>query len=106
MLTRIHNTLGQAMNFNFYNPQGHYKLNLSIPEQREVANVLILLNKLFFAKVKAGELRDRSQNGNMSCMRNEICGGGRFVWAPDFVLPHIGNFECDFMYMAPNRPTE
>ena len=60
MLTSMHNTMGQAMNFNFYNPQGHYKLNLSVPEQREVANVLILLNKLFFAKVKAGEYRDRS----------------------------------------------
>ena len=93
------------MNFNFYNPQGHYRLNLSIASQRETANVLVLLNKLFYAKVKAGELKDRSQKGNLSCMRNEKVGGGAFVWGPDFVLPHIGNFECDFMYMAPNCPT-
>ena len=48
------------MNFNFWNPQGHYNLNLLVPQQREVANIILLLNKQFFAKVKAGELKDRS----------------------------------------------
>ena len=105
MLTRIHNNMGQAMNFNFWNPQGHYNLNLSIPEQREVANTILLLNKQFFLRVKAGELKDRSLMGNASCLRNEKVGGGAIIWTPDYVLPHMGNFECDFIYMAVNRPT-
>ena len=105
MLTRIHNNMEQAMNFNFWNPQGHYCLNLSVPEQREVANTILLLNKQFFAKVKAGEYRDRSQNGNASCIRNERVGGGIIQWTPDYVLPKMGNFEFDFIYMAPVRPT-
>ena len=105
MLTRIHNNMGQAMNFNFWNPQGHYNLNLSIPEQREVANTILLLNKQFFLRVKAGELKDRSLMGNASCLRNEKVGGGAIIRTPDYVLPHMGNFECDFIYMSVNRPT-
>ena len=94
------------MNFNFYNPTGHYKLNLAIPVQRDCANIILLLNKLFYAKVKAGEYKDRSQKGNASCLRNERVGGGDFIWTPDFVLPHLGDFECDFIYLMPNRPTK
>ena len=105
MLTSLHNNIGQALNFNFWNPQGHYNLNLSVPEQREVANTILLLNKQFAAKVKAGELKDRSQFGNSSRLRNEKVAGGSIIWAPDYVLPKMGNFECDFIYMVPNRPT-
>ena len=105
MLTRIHNNMEQAMNFNFFNPQGHYELNLAVPEQRDVANTILFLNKQFFAKVKAGECKDRSQFGNASCLRNEKVGGGVLLWTPDYVLPHVGKFECDFIYMVPNRPT-
>ena len=105
MLTRISNNMGQAMNFNFWNPTGSYCLNLSVPEQREVANTILLLNKQFFAKVKAGEMKDRSQRGNASCLRNEKVGGGFITWTPDYVLPHMGNFEFEFIYLVPNRPT-
>ena len=28
------------------------------------------------------------------------------MWSPEFVLPHLGRFECDFMYLVPNRPSE
>ena len=27
------------------------------------------------------------------------------MWSPEYVLPRIGNFQCSFIYMAPNRPT-
>lgn len=106
MLTRIHLTMGQSMNFNFWNPVGHYSLNLAVPEQRDVANVILLLNKQYYLKVKAGEHKDRSQRGNASCLRNEKVGGGAFLWTPEFVLPHIGRFECDFIYLVPNRPSK
>ena len=45
MLSKLHKRLGQAMNFNFWNPSGHYNLNLGVPEQREVAKILLILNK-------------------------------------------------------------
>jgi len=54
--------------------------------------------------VKAGELKDRSQFGNASCLRNEKVAGGSIQWTPDLVLPRMGNFEFDFIYMVPNRP--
>ena len=105
LLTRMHANLGQAMFFNFWNPSGHYDLNLTVPEQRAVANVILLLNKLFAAKVKTGEYKDRSQKGNASCLRNEKVSGGHFVWTPDYILPKMGNFQFDFVYMTPNRPS-
>ena len=106
MLTRIQNNIGQALLFNFWNPTGIYDLNLSVPAQREVAKMLLLLNKQFAIKVKAGEFKDRSQKGNLSCLRNEKVSGGPFVWSPEYVLPHIGNLQCSFVYMVPNRPTQ
>ena len=57
------------------------------------------------AQIKAGELKDRSMMGNASCLRNEKVAGGAIIWTPEYVLPHMGNFECDFVYMIPNRPT-
>ena len=85
---------------------GHYKLNLAVTEQREVANIILLLNKQFHLKVKSGEFKDRSQKGNASCLRNEKVGGGEIFWTPDYVLPHMGNFEADFTYLVPNRPSK
>ena len=78
MLSRIHKKLGQAMNFNFWNPSGHYHLNIGVPEQRDVAKILLLLNKQVYNKIVAGELKDRSQFGNKSYMRNEKLNGGPF----------------------------
>ena len=106
MLTRIYNNIGQALTFNFWNPTGRYKLNLSIAQQRQVAKVLLLLNKQYYVKVKAGEYKDRSQRGNASCLRNEKVGGGHITWTPDYILPHMGNFECDFVYLAPVQPSK
>jgi hypothetical protein len=52
--------LGDAFNFTFFNPTGHYVLNLNQPQQREVAKCLLLLNKINFDRVTKGELKDRS----------------------------------------------
>ena len=32
VLTSIKSQLGQALSFNFFNPSGHYRLNLAVPE--------------------------------------------------------------------------
>lgn len=106
MLTRLYANIGQALMFNFWNPTGIYDLNLSVPAQREVAKMLLLINKQFAIKVKAGECKDRSQKGNASCLRNEKVSGGIVVWSPEYILPHIGNFQCSFIYVVPNRPTK
>ena len=92
------------MNFNFWNPSGHYNLNLGIPEQRDVAKLLLILNKQVYNRILAGDLKDRSIHGNKSYMRNEKISGGSFVWTPDFQLPTMGNLEFDFVYIVPNRP--
>ncbi len=97
--------MGQALSFNFFNPNGHYRLNLSVPEQREVAKCILLLNKQVFAKITAGELCDRSQKGNKSYIRNERYSGGAFTWTPEYVLPTAGWFEFDFVYLTPMRPS-
>ena len=35
-----------------------------------------------------------------------MVNSGSFVWSPDYILPHMGNFECDFVYLAPVKPTK
>ena len=60
MLSHLYTKLGQALNFNFWNPAGHYSLNLGVPEQREVAKLILVLNKQVFNRITAGELKDRS----------------------------------------------
>ena len=84
MLSRIYKKMGPAMNFNFWNPTGHYNLNLGIQEQREIAKIILILNKQVFNLITAGELKDRSQTGNKSYLRNEKLSGGLFQWTPDF----------------------
>ena len=104
ILTTIKKQMGQAFTFNFFNPNGHYRLNLSEPEQREVAKCLMLLNKQISTQITAGELCDRSQRGNKSCIRNELYAGGSFMWTPEYVLTRKGWIEFDFVYLTPIRP--
>lgn len=37
--------LGDAYNFTFWNPTGHYVMNLANPQQREVVKCLLLINR-------------------------------------------------------------
>jgi hypothetical protein len=85
------------------NPTGRYFLKLDNPIQREVAKILLFINKSNYDKIVKGEAFDRSQYGNKSCFRNEKINKGDFKWSPAFVLPVIGNFEFDFFYMPPSR---
>ena len=106
MLSKLYKKLGHAMNFNFWNPSGHYNLNLGVPEQRDVAKIIMILNRQVYNKIVAGELKDRSQKGNKSYIRNEKLSGGHFTWTPDFQLPEMGTLEFDFVYLVPNRPKQ
>jgi hypothetical protein len=91
--------------FSCFNPTGRYRLNLGVPYQRDVAKLLMVMNKKVYAAIKAKEITDRSQKGNLSCFRNERVNGYRFTLTPTWKLPSTGTFEFDFVQMA-ERPLE
>ena len=118
--------LGEAYNFNYYNPTGHYKLRLSNKAEREVALTLLMLNRKYSQLVKEGILSDRSKLGNKSCFRNEFLIFKSFnpyttpsmisndidtdsgesknrtpinIW-DGFILPKYGILEWDFIYLV------
>lgn len=91
--------MGRAYLFNYWNPNGHYELNLANPVERDVAITLIVMNKEAMKRVAAGERADRSQMGNKSCFRNEKFNTKAFIMTGDWVLPQNGVFEFDFMYL-------
>lgn len=52
--------MGPAYYFNFWNPNGHYELNLANPIEREIAISLIVINKEANKLMTNGERADRS----------------------------------------------
>lgn len=97
--------LAGSFNFNYYNPTDHYKLKLGNPVEREVALTLLMFNRKAKFAIDAGEATDRSKFGNRSWFRNEKLDGVSFVYDQNFILPHFGIFECDFVYVttAPHK---
>lgn len=91
--------MGQAYYFSFWNPNGHYELNLGNPLEREIAMSLIVINKEAFKRIAAGEKADRSQYGNKSCFRNEKINSQSFLMSNEWVLPNQGILECDFVHL-------
>jgi hypothetical protein len=83
----------------YWNPNGHYELNVANPVERDVAISLILLNKEACKRIAAGEKADRSQMGNKSCFRNESFNTKHFIWSNEWTLPDSGVFDFDFMYL-------
>lgn len=76
--------MGKAYSFNYWNPNGHYELNLTNPVERDVAVSIIIINKEASKKIGAGERADRSQMGNKSFFRNEKFNSKTFVMNPDW----------------------
>jgi hypothetical protein len=52
--------MGKAFSFTFFNPNGHYELNLSNRVERDIAIALIVMNKEGAKRIIAGEKCDRS----------------------------------------------
>jgi hypothetical protein len=46
--------------FNYWNPNGHYELNLANPIERDIAVTLFVWNKESSKHILAGERADRS----------------------------------------------
>ncbi len=47
MLSKVHRFMGDAFNFTYWNPNGHYTLNLNNSIERDIAITLIVINKEF-----------------------------------------------------------
>ena len=91
--------------FSCFNTNGRYKLKLNIAYQRDIAKVLMVMNKRVFAAIKAKEIVDRSQQGNQSNFRNERINGFKFEMSPTWKLPSSGTFEFDYVNML-DKPHE
>jgi hypothetical protein len=87
LLTKISQRMGGSYFFNYWNPNGHYELNLANQVERDIAISLIILNKEASKRIAAGEKADRSQMGNKSCFRNEKFNSKLFVMSNDWALP-------------------
>jgi hypothetical protein len=97
LLTKVAQKMGRAYNFNYWNPNGHYELNLANEVERDVAATLFIMNKEMGKRIAAGERADRSQMGNKSCFRNEKFNTKLFIMQNDWQIPHSGVFEFDYM---------
>lgn len=104
MLAKLSKKMGKAFYFNFWNPNGHYELNLGNPIERDIAVTLVVFNKEQSKRIINGERADRSQSGNKSCFRNEKMNGQIFQMQSDWILPHNGLLEFDFVHVN-DRPT-
>ena len=61
LLSKLSNKMSrQAFSFCYFNPNGHYELNLANQAERDVAVSLIVLNKEASKRIAAGEKADRS----------------------------------------------
>ena len=84
LLSKISQRMGNAFYFPYWNPNGHYELNLANQVERDIAITLIVLNKEVMKRVAAGEKADRSQMGNKSCFRNEKFNSKAFIMLGDW----------------------
>jgi len=95
----ISKVMNKCYYFSFWNPTGHYSLNLAHYLERELAMSLLVLNKETHKLMLEGLMADRSISGNKSCFRNETYNGSPFFIDPEYTLPQHGQFECDFVYL-------
>lgn len=91
--------LGDAYAFTYFNPTGHYRLNLAYASQRIVAETILLLDYKHKLLIEDKQIVDKSKHGNQSCFRNEKFNEVPFVFSPDWELPTSGVFEFDFVHL-------
>ena len=60
LFSKISSKMGDAYYFSFWNPTGHYSLNLGNLIERDIATTLIVLNKEICKMIVSGILPDRS----------------------------------------------
>jgi len=102
-LQELQKEMGDGFNFSFFNPSGRYTIDLGRPVQRELAKLLLVINRVNYDGICAGKICDRSLNGNRSCFRNESLNTVKFIWDLNWDLPPSGKFAFDFLIFA-NRP--
>jgi len=60
IFSQLFKRMGHAFYFSYWNPNGHYELNLANHIEREIAVSLIVINKEVFKRIAAGEKVDKS----------------------------------------------
>jgi Ran GTPase-activating protein (RanGAP) involved in mRNA processing and transport len=103
----IHHEGFDVYKFNYNNPTGRWKLDLSNRECRWIASQFGIINgeEQDHSKTQSGR-GDTSQHGNWTNFRNEKYKGLPFVLTTIFFedLPHEGRLEFDYvMTMPPTR---
>ena len=86
---------------------GHYSLDMRKPAHQVALLKLAESNSLETKTRRSkGALRDTSQKGNWSNLRNEVFGGAPFELRPKFFdpLPPVGFLELD--YVSTSRPSD
>lgn len=101
-LARLRIELGPMWSYSDQNPTGHYKLNLSLPFDRELASKVLLVNNYERQLRKDNGLADTSDDGHYMNFRNETINGAAFRWTGAWRLPEIGILEFD--YVSTERP--
>lgn len=99
IMTKVYKKMGKAYSFSFWNPTGHYLLNLGNPVERDIAVSLIVISKEACKKITAGERLDKSQRGNKHCFRNEKLNSQSFIINNEWELPESGTLEFDFVHI-------
>jgi hypothetical protein len=81
--------------FSSENPTGHYVLSLANPFDRAIGQQLISIDR---AEIEYAKQIDRAKNlGSFTNFRNGILDGKSFRYYPDWVLPHVGVWEFDYV---------
>lgn len=107
-MQRVRRQLGQAYRMLLANPTGHYHLDLSNFQDRNVAQRLanICGDERDEALQRYGKSFDTSQHQNGFSFRNELLNNEPFVITPSFVseMPKQGTLEFDFA--STTRPSK
>ncbi len=100
------------MDYTPLNVNGHYSLDLAVPEERyrlgvtsdsAIAAEIVATNARITKLVEKNKLFDRSRNGNKGCFRNEMLQYKPLTIAADWKLPKAGLLEFDFIYLYQSR---
>lgn len=88
--------------FNGEHADGHYRLNLAIKLQREVAHRCVVVSSWMRARSLAAGRRDLSHLGNHDCLRHTWHAGYRFAFnSAEWQVPGFETFEFDFVLPRP-----
>lgn len=89
--------------FNLHCPSGNYAMDMVVPADRRVLELLLLVNEWDRHRAMALGMPDLSQHGGHECVRNATLEGRGIEWhSSEFAFPSGGMLSLD--YVSPFRP--